>query len=259
MNPNTPGNPDPGQRARSRNHSDQKKWDAPSAPAPQKNGPLALDTDSQMNMYQLIRRQRRFAMDMNLDDLIHKATSKISDDYFTTLSVGNKKRWLERPYAYEFYHQMRKCWPKDCCLIISGEVSKAEHQDFDNLDTGKPMPDFLIHRPGTMDDNCAIIEVKSQEANKNRIYRDINKLLTFKYKIRYRRMIYLFFGKNLPKEKSKFCKYIKEGIDCWWRKLDNKDLVESGQFEKTAVIELWWHVSPHKPAQYEEMRISFSE
>lgn len=202
-------------------------------------------------------------MDMNLDDLIRQATSKISNDYFTTSSVGNKKRWLERPYAYEFYHQMRKYWPEDCCLIISGEVSKAGHRDFDNLDTGKPIPDFLIHRPETMDDNFAIIEVKSEKANKNRIYRDVKKLLTFKYKIGYRRMIYLFFGKKLPKKRSKFCEYIEGGIDCWWRKPDNKDLVKNSRFEQfekeTAVIELWWHVSPHELAEYEEMRILFSK
>ena len=225
------------------------------------NSPSALDTDSQMNMYQLIRQQRIFAMDMNLQEtrnLICQATSKISDDYFTTLSVGSKKRWLERPYAYEFYHQMRKCWPEDCCLIISGEVSKAGHSNFKNLDTGKPIPDFLIHRPGTMDDNWAIIEVKSQKANKNRIYRDVKKLLTFKYKIGYRQMIYLFFGKKLPK---KICKYIQEGIDCWWHEPANKDLVRNSSFEQfekeTAVIELWWHESPHRPAKYKEMAYCF--
>lgn len=200
-------------------------------------------------------------MDMNLDDLIHQATNKISDDFFTTLSVGNKKRWLERPYAYEFYHQMRKCWPRDCCLIISGEVSKAGLPDFENLDTGKPIPDFLIHRPGTMDDNYAIIEVKSQKADKKRIYRDVKKLLTFKYKIRYRRMIYLFFGKKLPEKKNKFSKYIQEGIDCWWREPANKDLVENSRFEQSekeaAFIELWWHVSPHEPAEYERMYTFF--
>ena len=118
------------------------------------NSRSALDTDSQMNMYQLIRQQRIFAMDMNLQEtrnLICQATSKISDDYFTTLSVGSKKRWLERPYAYEFYHQMRKCWPEDCCLIISGEVSKAGHSNFKNLVAffSRIVPCFDGRRRGT--------------------------------------------------------------------------------------------------------------
>lgn len=240
-------------------------------------------------------------MDMNLDYsirraisiLIHRATRKISNNYFTTLSVGDlvagqngagiqsgrfarrsrklssedvqdaKERWLERPYAYEFYHQMRSCWREDCHLIISGEISKKGHSVFESLDAGKPIPDFLIHRPGSMVNNCAVIEVKSQNAYRKGIYRDVEKLLTFKYRIGYRQMIYLFFGEELPKKKSKFQEYIREGVGCWWSEPANKDLVKNScfeQFEKeSAVVELWWHELPDKPAEYERMCIPFLE
>lgn len=162
-------------------------------------------------------------MRMYLDHLIHVATAHIDGHYFQTQSVGGKSKWLERPYAYEFYHQMKTFWPdraEDNCPIISGEVSKAGHELFEELDAGKPIPDFLIHTPGNMENNCAVIEIKHQRATLTGIRNDINKLRNFKEKIRYKRAIYLFFGYKLPVDPM--C--IPQGI------------------------ELWHHASPNKPA-----------
>ena len=152
-------------------------------------------------------------MDMNFDDMIREATRNISKDYFTTQSFGGCERWLERPYAYEFYHQLRRLWPRwpdRGRRIISGEVSKASHNEFIKLGT-KPIPDFLVHEPGLMDDNYAVIEIKHQEVKRERIDIDICKLLTFinKETIKYDRAIYLFYGPDLPVDSNNFPKCIE--------------------------------------------------
>ena len=151
-------------------------------------------------------------MDMDLHYMIREATRNISERYFTTLSAGDCERWLERPYAYEFYHQLRKFLPDSSSRIISGEISKAGHPDFDSLDS-KPVPDFLIHTPGTMDDNYAVIEIKHQEAKPSRIERDIDKLKTFINPdiIRYQKAVYLFYGPDLPVNTESF----PEEIELW--------------------------------------------
>src|SRR5438034_4135863 len=66
--------------------------------------------------------------------------------------------WLERPFAYEIYHQLRLLWEKkqDFDCVIQGEVFKY-YQEIREL---KRMPDLLLHKPNSNEKNLTVIEIK---------------------------------------------------------------------------------------------------
>jgi hypothetical protein len=88
----------------------------------------------------------------------------------------------------QLYHQMRTRWPETCPYSVNGEVDKRNHP---YLGEGAPKPDFLVHVPGT-GDNDAAIEVKGPGAAAVGIRKDIGTLLTFRQW--YGRVIYLVYG-----------------------------------------------------------------
>ena len=151
----------------------------------------------------------------DLNTLIYESTGAIVDYYFELPTADGSNRWRERHYTYELYHQMRKLWPDDCPLFISGEIDKARHNRFRELGVGELKPDLLIHKPGTMKNNYAVIEVKSQNATRYGIDNDKKKLKIFKKKIGYSWAIYLIFGRELPGELQEFT---SDYIDLWWHK-----------------------------------------
>jgi hypothetical protein len=78
---------------------------------------------------------------------------------------SSKAHWLERPFAYELYHQLRRMWATngfESACVIHAEVYK-EYQQIKNLDK---MPDFLFHLPEP-DRNLAVVEIKLA-ANRSR-------------------------------------------------------------------------------------------
>jgi hypothetical protein len=75
--------------------------------------------------------------------------------------IGNP-HWLERPFAYELYHQLRLIWSEeqfesDC--VIHSEVYK-KYQQIKDLEK---MPDFLFHLPKP-DSNLAVVEFPSVDS-----------------------------------------------------------------------------------------------
>ena len=149
----------------------------------------------------------------DLNTLIYESTGAIDDHYFELPTADDAKRLRERHYTYELYHQMRKRWPDNCPRIISGEIDKVKHRYFKDSGAGESKPDLLIHEPGIMKNNHAVIEVKSQNATGYGIDNDIKKLKIFKKKIGYTWAIYLIFGRELPRELQKFT---SDYIDLWW-------------------------------------------
>lgn len=149
----------------------------------------------------------------DLNTLICESTGAIYDYYFELPTADDAIELRERHYTYELYHQMRKRWPDNCPLFISGEIDKVKHKYFKDSGAGEPKPDLLIHEPGTMGNNYAVIEVKSQNATKYGIDNDKKKLKTFKKKIGYTWAIYLIFGRELPRELQNFT---SDYIDLWW-------------------------------------------
>lgn len=92
-----------------------------------------------------------------------------------------EEKYLERPFAYEFYHQLRKLMDSGNVdfggPIIQAEVDKRYQHCFIN---GK-IPDFIIHVPNNPP-NLAVIELKLA-TNLDEPYgikHDLKKLVEFK-------------------------------------------------------------------------------
>ena len=96
-----------------------------------------------------------------------------------------EQKYLERPFAYEFYHKLRELMESDEVdfggPIVQAEVSKTYQKVFENRKT----PDFLIHVPNNVPfkKNLAVIEFKLA-TNLSEIEHDFEKLVDFKTDIR---------------------------------------------------------------------------
>jgi hypothetical protein len=91
---------------------------------------------------------------------------------------------------------MRSKWPKDTPYYLTGEVDKAAHPFLDELGLGRVRPDLLVHRPGVMDRNHAIIEVKPASAVLAGLEKDFRVMSGFVRNFGYHRAIYLIFGED---------------------------------------------------------------
>ena len=96
----------------------------------------------------------------------------------STKKLLEEEKYLERPFAYEFYHQLRKLIDSDDMTfdgpVIQAEVDKRYQHCFEN---GK-IPDFIIHEPNTRK-NLAVIELKLA-SNYENLEGDLKKLVEFK-------------------------------------------------------------------------------
>lgn len=104
------------------------------------------------------------------------------------------EKYLERPFAYEFYHQLRKLIEERKVdfggPIVQPEVDK-EYQHY--FERGR-IPDFIIHIPSnTYEKNLAVIEFKLA-SNINKIKYDLDKLVRFKQKLYYKYLIEVVIG-----------------------------------------------------------------
>ena len=95
------------------------------------------------------------------------------------IKILKKEKYLERPFAYEFYHQLRRLLDEGIVdfsgPIIQAEVDKRYQQCFEK---GK-IPDFIIHSPNS-NRNIAIIEFKLATRVKEDIREDFKKIVEFK-------------------------------------------------------------------------------
>lgn len=104
---------------------------------------------------------------IELIEFIKTGMDRVSGSFFSVVTCGDVKPIArERVYCYELYHQMRSIqendnkYPSLCKYILHAEIDKSGHPRIHNNFN----PDMIIHTPGTMDNNLAVIEVKS--ANK---------------------------------------------------------------------------------------------
>lgn len=135
-----------------------------------------------------------------LDTIIAAASSRVAQVYFRLPIYGSDPVSRERVYCYELYHQMRRDWPDGCLYVLTGEVDKRNHAAMGALGVNLEKPDFLIHNPGNMDDNHAIIEVKPAHAEPREIRKDLETLTLFRQGPEYDRAIQLFYGYAEPDE-----------------------------------------------------------
>ena len=164
-----------------------------------------------------------------LTAILEDATARVDSSYFQQQIDGGDAVYRERVYCYELYHQMRLRWPQYTDFHLNGELDKAAHPILRDLEADRAKPDLLVHRPGHMEGNHAIIEVKAPGANPAAIQKDLRVLSLFKRRVGYQRAIYLIFG--------------YEAADLVER------VVEIGmQSHELEEIELWLHQTPGEPA-----------
>jgi hypothetical protein len=141
------------------------------------------------------------AITMALEKM-EKAYCKLSRlNYFSVDDTVKKpllqNKYLERPFAYEFYHQLRKIIETHEVSfggpIIQAEVDKRYQHCFED---GK-VPDFIIHVPDSyqINANLAVIEFKLA-TNLNDIKNDLRKLREFKKNehLKYKHAIEVIIG-----------------------------------------------------------------
>lgn len=123
----------------------------------------------------------------------------------STIKLLEVKKYLERPFAYEFYHQLRKLIDSGDVtfdgLVIQAEVDKKYQHCFEN---GK-IPDFIIHEPDTQK-NLAVIELKLASNYRN-LKGDLKKLVEFKNNpyLEYAFAIEIIIGNHFFLNKAKEC------------------------------------------------------
>jgi len=143
-----------------------------------------------------------------LRSLLANATARIAPEYFL-LSVADAEgggplvQYRERVYAYELYHQFRQTWPDHWPYSLAGEIDKRGHPIVRGgiLDNAKP--DLLVHVPGQMDRNLAVIEIKPLREQIYRgegeaFQRDMKKLIAFR-EIGYRGAFLIAFGESVDR------------------------------------------------------------
>lgn len=167
-----------------------------------------------------------------LTKILSDATGAIELSYFHLEIDGGDPVYRERVYCYELYHQMRLRWPPSCEFYLNGEVDKASHPILQRLGADNVKPDLLVHRPGYMTGNHAIIEVKKAEAPNEGIHKDLSTLDLFIRTVGYRRAIYLFFGYKADKKLIDRVKYIAD------------------EFDELVPIEIWVHQQVGQPATH---------
>jgi len=129
-----------------------------------------------------------------LNEILETASSRIELDYFQLKIDGSGPIYRERVYCYELYHQMRVLWPEATPYFLNGEVDKRAHPILAKRDADGPKPDLLVHQPGDMRGNYTVVEVKSAEARRAGLRKDLSTLKLFRETVEYKRAIYLVYG-----------------------------------------------------------------
>ena len=128
-------------------------------------------------------------------DLMRKATARIAPDYFQLPVAGSEEPiFRERVYCYELYHQLRLAMPDGWPYVLDGEVDKKAHPILREVQG--TIPDFIVHVPGSMERNLAIIEVKALPVSRGDLARDLDKLCRFTETARYFAAIQLVYGRD---------------------------------------------------------------
>lgn len=134
-----------------------------------------------------------------------KCIRSIDEKYFTIERYEADAVLRERVYCYELYHQLRCNLPEDFPYTVHGELDKQKHHFIINLLGERRVPDFLIHKPGSMDEaaNLVIIEVKTAECPLEDAKKDLTKMEEFISKAKYHYGVFLRFGEHLKAPQAK--------------------------------------------------------
>lgn len=131
------------------------------------------------------------------DDVVNwfaDALAEVGEDYFTIRAAYTPELVRERLFCYELYHQLRKISDGIGVqgLYLHGEIDKRGHSLFDRSDWRNP--DFVLHMPGSMEKNWAIVEVKGNIEDRLAIQKDIETITTFVEEYGYKLGLYVIYG-----------------------------------------------------------------
>jgi len=128
-------------------------------------------------------------------EILEQATARIPEEYFQLPIDGRDDPiYRERVYCYELYHQLRTLWPPQSEYSLAGEVDKSGHPLIRGNGLDRSKPDFLVHVPGNMAGNYAVIEVKPICAQAREVWRDLETLSNFVVHAQYVRAVFLVYG-----------------------------------------------------------------
>jgi hypothetical protein len=163
-----------------------------------------------------------------LTQILRDATAAIEQRFMRLPIHGSTPIYRERVYCYELYHQLRSRWPAASPFTLNGEVDKRGHEVLAALEADNTIPDLLVHVPGDMAGNHAIIEVKPQRSEYDGVLKDLETLSAFRSRVGYERAIYLFYG-GIPNVR------LKRAI---------------AEIDFLPPVELWVHQTAGSPAEY---------
>jgi hypothetical protein len=126
-------------------------------------------------------------------EMIAGATSRIADEYFQLPVADADEVYRERVYCYELYHQLRSGWGS-FPFSLGGEVDKSGNPYFEGGPYARAKPDMLVHTPGDMNRNLAVVEIKSIDVGIDGIRVDLQKLTWFCENARYFAGIFIVYG-----------------------------------------------------------------
>ena len=155
----------------------------------------------------------------HLHALLDAAAPRVGPDHFLLPVADAHAVYRERVYCYELYHQLRCLWD-GFPFSLGGEVDKAGNPHFADGPYSNSEPDFLVHRPGTMDANLAVLEVKAGTVTLRGIRDDLQKLGWFCREARYFRGILLVFGNGGTDEEMAAKVRRADGVNVDLRSLD---------------------------------------
>lgn len=167
--------------------------------------------------------------------ILEQATAGIQAEYFQLPIDGREDPiYRERVYCYELYHQLRVIWPPQSRFTLSGEVDKSGHPLIRGNGLDRSKPDFLVHTPGDMAGNYAVIEVKPICVSASKVLEDIETLSNYVTYAQYSRALFLVYG----------------------REVDGPALraaIDSLQAHERPEIEVWYHAAPYEAARRQHL------
>jgi hypothetical protein len=126
-------------------------------------------------------------------ECLSESMRRIGPEYIRLPTVaGSKLR--ERVFCYELYHQLRCVIPEAVPYSLHGEVDKGGHPVFKELSRFNVIPDFLLHRPGNMEDNFVAMEVKSTSFTRRGLLKDLATLTFLRLDANYQNALLLIYG-----------------------------------------------------------------
>lgn len=120
-------------------------------------------------------------------------TRQAMGDAYFLLPIAGKDKPIkrERVHCSELFHQLRVAL-QDSQLTLTGEPDKCRHPDFPPIN-----PDFILHIPGSHEQNTAVVEVGCR-AGLAHLVKDLCNLKIVRYRGYTILVLLLFANQNVP-------------------------------------------------------------